>query len=167
MYKKDDRLPHQKSTFFIASKRVGLSLDIWPSWKALKCLLQNICLLLDWLYRKRNPLITTVVDSSIFKKNNTYNLREKGLRKILFLPRYSNDEIIINTEKYFCTDGFFFRRTILFLPRYSNDEIIINTKKYFCTDGFFVNHFASKMILLIFCKILQFIYLNILFQTLW
>ena len=28
MYKKDDRLPHQKSTFFIASERVGLSLDI-------------------------------------------------------------------------------------------------------------------------------------------
>ena len=52
--------------FFIASKGEGLSLDVWHSRKNFKCLLQNIYLLLDLLYRKRNPLITTVVDGSIF-----------------------------------------------------------------------------------------------------
>ena len=50
MFKKDDRLPHQKSKFFIASKGVGLTLDIWPLKKALKGLLQNIYLMLDLLY---------------------------------------------------------------------------------------------------------------------
>ena len=36
--------------------------------KDLTCLLQNICLLLDLLYYKCNPLIKTGVDGSIFKK---------------------------------------------------------------------------------------------------
>ena len=40
MCKNDDKLPHQKSSF-IASKGVGLFLDVWPSRKYLKRLLQN------------------------------------------------------------------------------------------------------------------------------
>ena len=36
--------------------------------KALKCLLQNIYLLLDLLYHKDNPFITTTVENNIFKK---------------------------------------------------------------------------------------------------
>ena len=56
---KDDR-------FFTASKVVGLSSDIWPSRKALKGNLQNIHMMLDLLYHKGNPLITAVVDGSIF-----------------------------------------------------------------------------------------------------
>ena len=67
--KKDDRPPHQKSWLFIASKGVGLFLDIRSARKALKGLLQNICLTLDLLYHKCNPLITTAVDSSIILKN--------------------------------------------------------------------------------------------------
>ena len=66
MYKRDDRPPHQKSRFFIASKEVAL-LDIWLSRKAIKGLLQNIYLMLD-LYHKRNPFIITVADDSIFSK---------------------------------------------------------------------------------------------------
>ena len=53
------------------SKVVVLSLDIWPSRKVLKRLLQNIYLILDLLYDKRNPL-TTVADESIFKKKKKY-----------------------------------------------------------------------------------------------
>ena len=34
--------------------------------QVLKCLLQNIYWMLDLLYHKRNPFITTVVDVSIF-----------------------------------------------------------------------------------------------------
>ena len=64
MCKKDDK---QNSKFFIASKWVGLSSDIWPSRKTLKGSLQNIYLMLD-LYCKGNPLITAVVDDSIFSK---------------------------------------------------------------------------------------------------
>ena len=66
--KKDDRLPHQKSIFFITSKGVGLSLDIWPSGKALKCLLQDIYLILYLSYHKCSFLSMAVVDGSIFKK---------------------------------------------------------------------------------------------------
>ena len=58
--------------FFIAYKVVGLSLNIWPSRKALKCLLQNIYLMLDLLYCKCNPFIVTVVDGSIFFKSLTW-----------------------------------------------------------------------------------------------
>ena len=65
MCKKDDRPPQQKSTVFTASK-VGLSLDICPSRKILKRLLQNIYLMLDLLYHKRNTFIMTVADGSIF-----------------------------------------------------------------------------------------------------
>ena len=62
----DDRPLYQKSRFFITSRRVGLSLYISHSRKALKCLLQNIYLLLDLLYHKHNPLIITNVEDSIF-----------------------------------------------------------------------------------------------------
>ena len=74
MSKKDDRPPYQKSMFSITNKGAGLSLDIWPSRKALKRLLQIICLMLDLFYRKCNHLFTAVVDDSIFKKID-YNLK--------------------------------------------------------------------------------------------
>ena len=66
MSKKDDRLSHQKSRFFLASKGVGLSLDIWLSRKALEGLLQNMIMMLDLLYHKCNSLITAVLDGSAF-----------------------------------------------------------------------------------------------------
>ena len=65
---KDDRPPHQKVRSFIGSKGVGSSLDIWPSRKVLKRLSQIIYLMLDLLYLKRNPLITTLVDGHILLK---------------------------------------------------------------------------------------------------
>ena len=74
MSKKDDRPPYQKSMFSITNKGAGLSLDIWPSRKALKRLLQIICLMLDLFYRKCNHLFMTVVADSIFKKID-YNLK--------------------------------------------------------------------------------------------
>ena len=45
--------------------------------KSLKGLLQNIYLVLELLYQKRNPLIMNVVDSIIFKNIYDYNLRQK------------------------------------------------------------------------------------------
>ena len=68
MCKTFDRPPNQKNRFFIASKRIGLPLYISTSMKALKCLLQNIYLLLDLLYHKHNPFIATTVENNIFKK---------------------------------------------------------------------------------------------------
>ena len=80
MCKKDDR---QKTSFFIASKGADLSSDIWPS-RSLKGSLQNIKLMLDLLCHKRNSLITTVVDSSGFKKMFKTILERKMLEDILF-----------------------------------------------------------------------------------
>ena len=80
MCKKDDR---QKTSFFIASKGVDLSSDIWPS-RSLKGSLQNIKLMLDLLCHKRNSLITTVVDCSGFKKMFKTILERKMLEDILF-----------------------------------------------------------------------------------
>ena len=57
--------------------------------------------MLDLLYLKCNPLITTSIDSSLFKKIFKTNLREKCKRKILFLLGYCNDKIIINTKTTF------------------------------------------------------------------
>ena len=68
IHKKHDRLLRQKSRFFIAIKGVCLSADIVPSRKALKGLSQNIYQMLDLLYHKQNPVITTVVDGSIFRR---------------------------------------------------------------------------------------------------
>ena len=70
---------HIKRVGFIASKRADSSLDICLSRKALKCLLQNIYMMLDLLYKECYPLFRTVVDGSIFKKNiYDYNLTEKS-----------------------------------------------------------------------------------------
>ena len=80
MCKKDDR---QKSSFFIASKGVDLSSDIWPS-RSLKGFLQNIKLILDLLCHKPNSLITTVVDGSGFKKMFKTILERKMLEDIIF-----------------------------------------------------------------------------------
>ena len=68
---KDDRLPHQNSRFFIASKQVGLALGIWPSRKAIKGLLQNIYLILDLVYEKRNPFFRLLLMIAIWEKNVT------------------------------------------------------------------------------------------------
>ena len=59
---------HIKRLFFSATKGVDLSLEMWPSRKAFKSILQNtrLHLMLDLLYHKRNHLFTTLVDSSIF-----------------------------------------------------------------------------------------------------
>ena len=80
MCKKDD---WQKTSFFIASKGVDLSSDIWPS-RSLKGSLQNIKLMLDLLCHKRNSLITTVVDGSGFKKMFKTILERKMLEDIIF-----------------------------------------------------------------------------------
>ena len=48
--KKAENPPHQKWRFFIATKGVDLSLDIWPSRKAFKGILQNTYLMLSLVY---------------------------------------------------------------------------------------------------------------------
>ena len=65
MFKNDDWPLHQKSRFFIASKLVHLSLDILLSRKPLKHLLQNIYIMSNLLYHKRNPLITAIADDNV------------------------------------------------------------------------------------------------------
>ena len=67
-----------KSRFFIASKG-GLPLDIWPSRIAIKCLWQNIYLMLDLLYHEHNPFFMTVVGGSIFKKIFKIIIWEKNI----------------------------------------------------------------------------------------
>ena len=56
--------------------------------------------MLELLYHKHNPLITTVAYKSTFlkKKQLDYNLREKRKTMVLFLLEHYNDEIIINTR---------------------------------------------------------------------
>ena len=75
------------------------------------------------LYHKHIFLITNVVDGSIFLKIFYYNLREKRWKKILFLPKYYNDEIIINTKTFFSTDEKLF--------------------ELFCIEHDFVKYFAK------------------------
>ena len=77
--KKDNRLPHQKSRFFIANKGVGLSLDVWHSRKAFKSLLYTVYMPAVKIYYiiNINFFFVTAVDGSIFKKLfKTYNLRD-------------------------------------------------------------------------------------------
>ena len=52
--------------------------------KSLKGLLQNIYLMLELLYQKRNPLIMNVVDSIIFLKYLRIQLETKTLEDIIF-----------------------------------------------------------------------------------
>ena len=56
--------------------------------------------MLELLYHKHNPLITTVAYKSTFlkKKQLDYNLREKRKMMVLLLLEHYNDEIIINTR---------------------------------------------------------------------
>ena len=56
---------------FIASKGVDLSLDI-SRYKKPKDLLQNIYLMLELLYHKRDHLIITAVDGSICTSNHMF-----------------------------------------------------------------------------------------------
>ena len=99
MCKKDDK---QKSSFFIVSKGVNLSSDIWSP-RSLEGFLQNIKLTLDLLCHKRNSLITTAVDGSqqFLKKYLRLYLREKCQKKILLLLGYYNNGIIINIKTPF------------------------------------------------------------------
>ena len=65
MCKNDDLSSHQSSIkvpVLIESKGVGLSSEILKA----KGLLQNVYLMLELLYHKRNPLTTTAVYGSIF-----------------------------------------------------------------------------------------------------
>ena len=59
-----------KFHIFIVNKGVGLSLDVWYSWKALTGLLLSIYLMLELLYHKHNPLITTIVYEKTFLKRH-------------------------------------------------------------------------------------------------
>ena len=56
--------------------------------------------MLELLYHKHNPLITTVAYKSTFlkKKQLDYNLREKRKTMVLLLLEHYKDEIIINTR---------------------------------------------------------------------
>ena len=56
--------------------------------------------MLELLYHKHNPFITTVAYKSTFlkKKQLDYNLREKRKTMVLFLLEHYNDEITINTR---------------------------------------------------------------------
>ena len=68
MCKNDDLSSHQSSIkvpVLIESKGVGLSLEIL---KALKGLLQNVYLMLELLYHKRNPLLRLLYMVVFFKK---------------------------------------------------------------------------------------------------
>ena len=54
-----------------------------------------------FIINKRNSFITTVADYSILKKDvQGCNLREKRQKKIVFLLRYYNDKIMINTKTH-------------------------------------------------------------------
>ena len=75
-------------------------------------------LMLDLLYHKRIPFITTVVDGSIFYKIKTITW-EKIIRRI---------------NHYNC--------------KYYDDGIIINTKRISLEMKSFLNEFSTKMILL-------------------
>ena len=69
--KKDDRLSHQNSIkvqYFYCKQKSKFIFRNLALKKHVKGLLQNIYLLLELLYHKRNVLITTVVDGSIFKE---------------------------------------------------------------------------------------------------
>ena len=55
---------HIKRVEFLLQAKVGLSLYILASRKILKCLLQNIYLLLDLFYHKHNPLTTTTTTTT-------------------------------------------------------------------------------------------------------
>ena len=58
-------------------------------------------MMLELLYHKHNPLITTVAYKSTFLKKTKqldYDLREKRKTMVLFLLEHYNDEIIINTR---------------------------------------------------------------------
>ena len=57
--------------------------------------------MLDLLYHKGNPLITAVIDNSIFKKIFKTILERKMLEETLLLLSYCNDEIIINIKTQF------------------------------------------------------------------
>ena len=58
-------------------------------------------MMLELLYHKHNPLITTVAYKSTFLKKTKqldYDLREKRKTMVLFLLEHYNDEIIIITR---------------------------------------------------------------------
>ena len=62
---------------------------------------QNIYLILEQLYHKRNPLIKIVVDGSSFLKILRKKLESKALDEDIIFARVLNDEITINTIELF------------------------------------------------------------------
>ena len=75
--KKDDRLSHQLSKNdpnFYANKEMCLSLDIWCSRKAIKCLLKNIWMCSKY-YHKCNKPITKTERKTNSNKWKTFSLR--------------------------------------------------------------------------------------------
>ena len=93
-------------------------------------MLQNIYLMLDLLYHKRNPHIMTIVHGSIFKNIFKTLTWKKNLRRY-FLLGYYNDEII--TEHHFYKEEklfkFFFSSRMIFLNILQN--VVIYLFKYF------------------------------------
>ena len=81
---------------------------------------------------KLNPLITTVVDGSIFYKTTKAITFEKSVRKI-FLLSYYNDEIVINTKIHLYTDERLF--------------------ELFCIENNFAKYFAKccNLFIYVFC----------------
>ena len=72
--------------------------------KALKRILQNIYLTLDFLYHNRNLLFTTVVDGSIFLIMQGCNLREKNASRkyyfYLFITTMKLNHIYIRRKSF-------------------------------------------------------------------
>ena len=60
--------------------------------------------MLELLYHKRNPLITTVVHGSI-KKNHLRLSPERKTEEDIIFARYYNNEIIINNKTLFLHEG--------------------------------------------------------------
>ena len=61
--------------------------------------------MLELLYHKRNPLITTVVHGSIKKNHLRLSPERKTLEEDIIFARYYNNEIIINNKTLFLHEG--------------------------------------------------------------
>ena len=75
---------------------MDLSVDICHSRKAIKCLLQNIYLMLGLLYHKCNPLFTTVVYGSISASNEIITW-EKNVTRYYFCYLRVHKKLVYKT----------------------------------------------------------------------